>query len=372
MKIAAIETIEVRIPYTAGNASQTSAWGGKEWLTADALLVKVSTDTGVTGWGEAFGYNVIPATKVVINELLAPVCVGADANDIASLMLDLQRKFHIFGRGGPVSYALSGIDIALWDIAGKAEGQPLHQLVGSNQSVGGKRPGQIDTYASLVRYSEPDEVAANVARACALGFGSIKLHEITVPAVAAARKAAGPDVAIMLDVNCPWTLNEALDMAEQLRPYDLAWLEEPVWPPEDHASLAIIRKRGGIPVAAGENAATLQQFRHLLEAGALDVVQPSPAKSGGVSGLCDVFALAHEYGVRVVPHSFYEGPGLLAAIHACAALSPHPLVEWRFFDTEARLYGDEVVPVDGKLRVPEGPGLGYDPDPEIIGRYRID
>jgi L-alanine-DL-glutamate epimerase-like enolase superfamily enzyme len=372
MKIAAIETIEVRIPYTAGNASQTSAWGGKEWLTADALLVKVSTDTGIVGWGEAFGYNVIPATRVVIDQLLAPICIGADASDIAALMQDLQRKFHIFGRGGPVTYAMSGIDIALWDIAGKAKGQPLHQLIGANRSTGKTRPDQVDTYASLVRYSEPDQVAANVARACALGFGSIKLHEITAPAVAAARQAAGPDVAIMLDVNCPWTLNEALDMAGQLRPYNLAWLEEPVWPPEDHASLAIIRKRGGIPVAAGENAATLQQFRHLLEAGALDVVQPSPAKSGGVSGLCDVFALGNEFGVRVVPHSFYEGPGLLSAIQACAALSSDPLVEWRFFDTEARLYGEQIVPSGGKLRVPDGPGLGCDPDPEIIGRYRTD
>jgi L-alanine-DL-glutamate epimerase-like enolase superfamily enzyme len=369
MKISAIETIEVRIPYSAGNASQTSAWGGKEWLTADALLVKISTDSGIIGWGEAFGYNVIPATKVVINELLAPVCIGANADDIASLMLDLQRKFHIFGRGGPVTYALSGIDIALWDIAGKAKGQPLHQLLG-DKLLTDNRPGQVDSYASLVRYSEPDQVAANVARACALGFKGIKLHEITVPAVAAAREAAGPDVAIMLDVNCPWTLDEALDMAKQLQPYNLAWLEEPVWPPEDHASLAIIRERGGIAVAAGENAATLHQYRHMFEAGALDVVQPSPAKSGGISELCNVFALASEFGVRVVPHSFYEGPGLLTAIQACAALSPDPLVEWRFFDTEARLYGEQVVPVEGKLTVPQGPGLGCDPDPDVISRYR--
>ena len=366
MKITGIETIEVRIPYTAGIASQTSAWGGKEWLTADALLIKVSTDVGITGWGEAFGYNVIPATKVVINELIAPICIGARADDIGPLMLDLQRKFHIFGRGGPVIYALSGLDIALWDIAGKAAGQPLYQL------LGGKRRDQVNAYASLVRYSEPDEVAANVKRACSLGFMNIKLHEITVPAVAAARKAAGPDVAIMLDVNCPWTREEALDMAGQLQPYKLAWLEEPVWPPEDHASLAVIRDRGGIPVAAGENAATLQQYRHLFEAGALDVVQPSPAKSGGVSELRNVFALADEFGVRVVPHSFYEGPGLLTAIHGSAALSPDPLVEWRFFDTEARLYGEHVVPVDGKLMVPQGPGLGHDPDPDVIERYRAD
>ena len=343
MKITGIETIEVRIPYTAGSASQTSAWGGKEWLTADALLVKVATDAGITGWGEAFGYNVIPATKVIVNELIAPICIGADADDIGSLMLDLQRKLHIFGRGGPVIYAMSGLDIALWDIAGKAAGQPLYQL------LGGKRCDQVNAYASLVRYSEPHQVAANVARACNQGFKNIKLHEITVPAVAAAREAAGPEVAIMLDVNCPWTRDEAVDMAGQLRQYNLAWLEEPVWPPEDHSALAVIRKRGGIPIAAGENAATLQQYRHLFEAEALDVVQPSPAKTGGVSETRNVFKLAEKFGVRVVPHSFYEGPGLLTAIHCCAALSPDPLVEWRFFDTVARLYGDDVVPVDGFL-----------------------
>lgn len=364
MQITHVETIEVRVPYTAGSASQTSAWGGKEWLTADALLVKVSTDEGITGWGEAFGYNVIPATRVAVNELIAPICVGASARDIDSLMLDLYRKLHIFGRGGPVIYALSGLNIALWDIAGKAAGQSLHQM------LGGKHCEQVDAYASLVRYTKPDQVAANVKRACELGFKNIKLHEITVPAVAAARQAAGPDVAIMLDVNCPWTRDEAIDIAKQLQQYDLAWLEEPVWPPEDHTSLAVIRQQGGIPIAAGENAATLLQYRHLFEAGALDVVQPSPAKSGGVSALRDVFALAEKFGVRVVPHSFYEGPGLLAAIHCCAALAQDPLVEWRFFDCEARLYGDAVVPVDGRLKVPDGPGLGFDPDPDVIKRYR--
>jgi L-alanine-DL-glutamate epimerase-like enolase superfamily enzyme len=365
MKISAIEFIEIGIPYTAGNAAQTSAWGGKEWLTANALLVKVSTDDGITGWGEAFGYNVIPATKAALEHLVTPICIGRNMDDIGELMLDLQRALHIFGRGGPVMYALSGVDIALWDIAGKAKNQPVHQLLGTTQRK------QLEAYASLVRYSEPDVVAQHVARACALGFKHIKLHEITVPAVAAARQAAGLEVKIMLDVNCPWTPDEALDMARQLQPYDLAWLEEPVWPPEDHASLAMLRARGDIPIAAGENAATMQQYRHLFEAGALDVVQPSPAKSGGISDLRGVFELAQEFGVRVVPHSFYEGPGLLAAIHGSAALSPEPLVEWRFFDTEAHIYGEHVVPVEGKLDVPQGAGLGYDPDPAVIDRYRV-
>jgi L-alanine-DL-glutamate epimerase-like enolase superfamily enzyme len=366
MKITKIETVEVHIPYTAGGSvAETGAWGGKEWSTADALLVKVSTDQGIIGWGEAFGYNVIPATRVIVDEVVAPMCIGANASEIESLMTELQHKLHIFGRGGPVIYALSGLDMALWDIAGKTAGQPLHRLLGEQDC------NELDAYASLIRYSDPDIVAENVARACDLGFRHIKLHEINVPAVAAAREAAGPEVSIMLDVNCPWTLDQALAMSEQLRPYNPAWLEEPVWPPEDHASLAIIRKQGGIPVAAGENAATLEQFRALMAAGAIDIVQPSPAKMGGISELRKVFALAEELDVRVVQHTFYEGPGLLTAIQTSAALSPEPLVEWRFFDCEARLYGDDVVPVGGKLRLPKGPGLGRDPDPAVIERYRV-
>jgi L-alanine-DL-glutamate epimerase-like enolase superfamily enzyme len=364
MKITSVETIVVRIPYTAGDTTQTQAWGGKEWLTADALLVKVETDEGVTGWGEAFGYNVIPATRVALDEIIAPMCVGADALDIDSLMDDLQHKLHIFGRGGPIIYALSGLDIALWDIAGKSAQQPLNRL------LGGKPRDRLSAYASLIRYSEPAVVAKHVNRACDAGFRHIKLHEITVDAVAAARDAAGPDVAIMLDVNCPWTAAETIEISKQLRPLNLAWLEEPVWPPEDIESLATVRAQCGIPIAAGENAATLQQYRQMLAAGAVDVVQPSPAKMGGVSVLQKVFDLANESGTRAVPHSFYEGPALLAAMHVSAAMSSDPLVEWRFFDLEARLYGEEIVPRNGQITLPGGVGLGRDPDPDVLDRYR--
>ena len=364
MKITNIETIVVRIPYTSGDTSHTQVWGGKQWLTADALLVKVETDDGVTGWGEAFGYNVIPATRVALDEIVAPMCIGADALDINALMLDLQHKLHIFGRGGPIIYALSGLDIALWDIAGKVAERSLNRL------LGGKPCDRLPAYASLIRYGEPDEVAAHVTRACEAGFRHIKLHEISVDAVAAAREAAGPDIAIMLDVNCPWTVAEALDTSKQLRPLNLAWLEEPIWPPEDHVALSTVRAQCGIPIAAGENAATLHQYRHLLDAGAVDILQPSPAKMGGISEMQKVFELANESGTKVVQHSFYEGPGLLAGMHVSAALSSDPMVEWRFFDLEARLYGDQIVPRDGQIALPEGPGLGRDPDPDVLDRYR--
>jgi L-alanine-DL-glutamate epimerase-like enolase superfamily enzyme len=298
--------------------------------------------------------------------MIAPMCVGRDALDIEPLMRDVDAKLHIFGRGGPVIFGMSGLDIALWDIAGKAANQPVSRL------LGGRRAERLSTYASLIRYSDPGLVARNVERALAEGYRHIKLHEVEVTPARAAREAAGPDVGIMLDVNCPWSVQEALNMARQLEPLELLWLEEPVWPPENVAGLAEVRSAGGIAIAAGENAATLMQFQHLLEAGAVDYVQPSPTKMGGISELAKVFVLARAHNATVMPHSFYDGPGLLAAVHVNAALGRGSLVEWRYFDLEARLYGDRMVPRDGTIEVPSGPGLGFDPDPAVIARYRAD
>jgi L-alanine-DL-glutamate epimerase-like enolase superfamily enzyme len=366
MKIATIETIVLRIPYTSGGSTDTEVWGGKAWQTADALLVKVTTDDGIAGWGEAFGYNVIPATRAAIDQILAPMCIGRDAANIEALALDLQQKLHIFGRGGPIIYGLSGIDIALWDIAGKVAGLPVHRL------LGGCRAPRLECYASLIRYTDPKTVAKNVARAVGQGFRSVKLHEIAVAPTQAARDAAGEEVGIMLDVNCPWSVREALDMAQKLEEVNLRWLEEPVWPPEDVEGLAQVRAMGGIPVAAGENAATLLQYQQLLEAGSVDFLQPSPIKMGGISELRKVYALAAAQQVTVMPHSFYDGPGFLAGVHVNAALGQGSLVEWRYFDLEARLYGGDAVPVSGSIAVPQGPGLGFDPDPGVIKRYRAD
>src|SRR5581483_2904536 len=242
---------------------------------------------------------------------------------------------------------------------------PLHRL------LGGCRAPRLPCYASLIRYSEPKRVAANVERAVEQGFRYVKLHEIEVAPTAAARDAAGEDVGIMLDVNCPWTLREALDMAAQLQPYDLTWLEEPVWPPENYAALATLRGLSGIPIAAGENAASLMQYQQMFEAQAVDFVQPSPTKMGGVSELRRVFALAAANNVSVMPHTFYDGPGLLAGLHVNAALGRDSLVEWRYFDLEARLYGEAGVPKNGEIEVPMGAGLGLEPDLKVIERYRV-
>lgn len=364
MKITKLETIVLRIPYTSGGSDEASAWGGRRWDTADALLVRVETDAGLVGWGEAFGYNVIPATKAVLDEIVAPLVVGRPADAIEPLLLEAQQKLHIFGRGGPVIYALSGLDIALWDLAGKIANQPVHRL------LGGARHTELPCYASLIRYATPQGVAANVGRALDAGFEAVKLHEIDHGCILAARGAAGPGIPIMLDVNCPWTLSEALRQADLLAEMTPAWLEEPVWPPEDVESLAWLRTRTRVPVAAGENAATVTQFAQLLSSRAVDVLQPSPTKCGGITTLRHVFLLAAAANTRVVPHSFYDGPGFLAALHCAAVFQAEPLVEWRFFDLEMPPLGPDWIPRDGRIPVPQGPGLGADPDPRVIERYR--
>lgn len=366
MKIAKIESIPLRIPFTTGGPSDAGVWGKAGLQTVDSLIVSVTTDEGIVGWGETFGFSAIPAVKVAIDSILAPDCVGRDAAQIGKLMLDLQKKFQVFGRSGAFMVGLSAIDIALWDIAGKVAKQPIHHLLGGSDTV------SLPAYASLTRYSDPKFVVKNVERALNGGYRRLKLHEIDPKCVGAARAAAGGDIDIMLDVNCPWSVREALDMTNQLRPFNLRWLEEPVWPPENHSGLALVRKAGGIPIAAGENASTLMEFQHLLEAKAVDFIQPSPAKMGGLTELAKVFAMANANNTTVKIHCFYDGPGLLAAVHANAALGgSEGWIEWRYFDLEAQLYGDPIVPKNGAIAVPQGPGLGLEPDPDVIRKYRL-
>jgi L-alanine-DL-glutamate epimerase-like enolase superfamily enzyme len=260
MKIAKIESIPLRIPFTTGGPSDTGVWGKAGLQTVDSLIVSVITDTGVVGRGETFGFTAIPAVKIVIDSILAPECIGRDARQLGKLSLDLQKKFHVFGRSGAFMYGLSAIDIALWDIAGKVAKQPVHQLLGGSGAI------SLPAYASLTRYSDPELVAKNVARALSSGYRRLKLHEIDLDCVRAAREAAGDDI--------------ALDMTSKLRPFNLRWLEEPVWPPENYSGLARVRQVGGIPIAAGENASTLMDFQHLLEAKAVDFISTKPCQNG--------------------------------------------------------------------------------------------
>ena len=351
--VARIETFPLRIPFRAG--------AGEARPPVDSLFVKVTTVQGYEGWGEAFGFEGTPVTRRAVEDLIAPLCAGQDPAQIGPLMRQVQEKLQVFGRGGAVIHALSAVDTALWDIAGKTAGMPLHQLLGGGAA-------SLPCYASLDPYGSPAAVRAGVRRAVDGGFTAVKLHEREVAAVRAAREEAGQDTALMLDVNCPWTLGQATAMAEQLREFRLRWLEEPLWPAEDYDGLARLRAAGGIPLAAGENAATLLEFGRLMDV--VDFVQPSPAKMGGVTELCKVFQVAAARGVTVMPHTFYHGPGLLAAVQVTAALgTPDSMIEWRHSALEADPYGGAVTPAHGRITVPPGPGLGLDPDPDVLRAF---
>ena len=364
MHIEGVEAITLSIPFRPGGHAAAAVWGDSGLPTADSLLVKVTTDAGLVGWGEAFGFRAASTIKAAVDHMIAPQCIGRDVGAIVPLMGEIQRTLQVFGRSGPVMFGLSALDIALWDLAGKAAKAPVHQL------LGGAQWSQLPCYASLSKYADHNSLTGAVRRALDAGFRKLKLHETEWMLVAAVRGEAGPDVEIMLDVNCAWTLDEARAQARALGPFGLRWLEEPVWPPENFEALAELRRTSGIPIAAGENASTLLEFDRLMTAGSVDFVQPSPAKMGGLTELVKVFALAAAHNVTVMLHSFYDGPGLLAAIHATAALgSASSLIEWRYFDLEANLYGSALSLADGCVAVPNGPGLGFDPDEDAIRAY---
>src|SRR5262249_34864364 len=167
MKITAVESILLNVPYRAGGGLQAIA--GRPSAGLNILAIRLETDEGIVGWGEAFGHGGCPATKTAFDTLVAPLLIGRDPSGIDTLMHQLQQRLHLLGRSGAVRYALSGVDIALWDIAGKIAGKPLHALLG-----GQTRP--LSAYASLLRCSGPEAVAQECARALDLGYGEIKLH----------------------------------------------------------------------------------------------------------------------------------------------------------------------------------------------------
>jgi len=363
MTIRSVTPIALDLPFEVGGPK--SQFAGRPRQMA-MLLVRVETDDGVVGWGDAFGYAVWPVTRTAIEKLVAPMAVGKNEDDIEGTMDDLQRKLHIVGRTGPVVYALSGLDIALWDIAGKKAGKPLSKL------LGGASRSHVPAYASLVRYDDTALVARHAAAAVSRGFKAVKLHETSAAHAKTAREAIGPNIKLMMDTNCPWTADQAIAMAAQVREYDLLWLEEPVFPPEDFTSLARVRLEGRVAIAAGENAMSPTDFRAMFDARAVDFAQPSVTKIGGVSEMMRIARLAQERGVTLVPHSPYFGPGLLATLHMATAFEHEPLVEYSFVDLGASPMGDAITISDGQLKVPTGPGLGHDPDPDIIARYKVD
>jgi D-galactarolactone cycloisomerase len=360
--ITKVEAFHAALPYSYHRPAASG--GSPGWPSIDTLLIRIETDDGVEGWGEAFGFTSCATTRRAVETLIAPLCIGKDPRDISGLMNDVTRKLHNFGRSGAVAYGLSGIDIALWDIKGKLAGKPIYKLLTEATVT------DLPAYASLLRYGDPDIVTHAAALAVSRGFTNIKIHEIGTAEVAAARAAIGPGMPLTVDMNCPWSCDEALKMAEAWKPYDVFWMEEPIWPPDDFSAMAKFAAKSPIRLAAGENAGSPEEFERLMDIGKVAFVQPSVTKVGGISETIRIIAAAKSRGVTVALHSPYFGPGLTATVHLIAALRPESFVEWYFCDLAARPYGGEIdANKTGRVIVPQAPGLGLGPDFDAIRKF---
>lgn len=371
MKIKRITPTHVAIPYEHG-APRPIQTSGRERTTMDAVYVKVETDAGVVGWGEAYGFGSCAITAQAIRLMIAPLVEGLELSsgdkvtreDVAAFMQVPRRKTQSAGLNGPVSFASSGLDIALWDIAGKTQGLGVHQLVGNAGRT------RVPAYASMMKLGVRAHLEKVLGIAQSRGFEHFKLHERTVDAVIASREIIGPDAGLMVDSNCAFFPDQAMEFAERVKHCRLTWFEEPIYPPDDYAALAKLR-RVGIPIAVGENLGTVNEVRRLLEANAVDFVQPDACKIGGITELMRAADVAHAAGVHIDPHAPYYGPGLIASVHCLAGMTDGSLCEYFFADLVERPLGDIGVPRDGFIEVPKNAGLGIEVDERLLAKYAV-
>jgi L-alanine-DL-glutamate epimerase-like enolase superfamily enzyme len=328
------------------------------------VVVRVRTAQGVEGLG-AIGLG-SEAVARVVEDLLAPLVVGASPFDVELLWETMYRSTVNIGRKGLVLEAISGVDIALWDVMGRATGQPVFNL------LGGRTRRRLRAYASrLYPREDRDALREEALDLVAAGFTAVKMRfgfgprdgqrgmRANEELVGTVREAVGPDVEVMADAYMGWTADYALRMLRRLEQYDLRWVEEPLLP-DDVAGAARLRAAVTTPIAGGEHEFTRWGFRELVTHGALDVLQPDANRVGGITEARKIWALAAAYDLPVVPHG-----GNLHNLHLAIAHLNTPLVECfprhvRDGDTLlAELFVGEPVAVDGHLELSDAPGLGH-------------
>ncbi|WP_266064894.1 mandelate racemase/muconate lactonizing enzyme family protein [Brucella intermedia] len=363
--IAAIETIHLVIPFT--HDGPPAGFLGEVWTNHELLIVKVTTSDGLIGYGEAFGFTGCATTKLALKHQVAPLLLGKSAEDIATTIGEAARILHVFGRSGAVMYALSAIDIALWDIMGKRAGLPIWKL------LGGSFRELLPAYASKLHIGNVDGLSRALEATMRRGYRAVKLHERTLEMVRASRQTIGRDAALMVDVNCAWTLPQAIAAAHSFAPFDIAWLEEPIWPPENHEALTTLQRETGMVLSVGENIANCHDFLTASSVEGLQILQPSVIKVGGISGFVSAAKATRIAGRTIAPHSPYLGPGLLATMQMAFVFHEIEWIEHYSISLETPLYAEfDEVDAAGCFLLPDGPGLGADPQFAALEKYRID
>jgi L-alanine-DL-glutamate epimerase-like enolase superfamily enzyme len=341
------------------------------------LIVEVEADDGTVGIGNAALAPLV--TKALIDQYLTPLLVGQNPWDIEFLWQHMYRNTMAFGRKGVGMTAISAVDIALWDLLGKAAKQPVFRL------LGGRTKARIPVYASRLYSTGLENMAAEALRYKADGYKAMKLRfgwgpndgpagmQRNVELVRAVREAVGDEIDVMADAYMGWTLDYAKRMLPLLEPFHLRWLEEPVIP-DDVRGYAELRSYGRVPIAGGEHEFTVYGFRDLLEAHALDYIQFDTNRVGGISQSRKICALAEAFSIPVVPHA-----GQMHNFHVVMASLNCPMAE--FFppvDVEVGnelfwyIFDGEPTPVDGFIDLADDvPGLGLTINEERLGQFKI-
>ncbi len=389
MHIADIRTIPLSytcaVPYGSAAGMQTRR---------NALVVEIETDNGLVGIGEAGSAGgPLSSTQVVVEQELKPLLVGEDPLLIEHLWQKMFQRTRQHGRRGIVMHAISGIDIALWDIAGKVAQLPLYRLFGAYRNT-------VEAYASGGFYQQGKDIAAlseEAERARAQGYRAMKMKigrnpstqtnlrqmlehhdqcvvslEEDLARVAAVRQALGPEAKLMVDINCAWSPALAIQMGQAMAPYNLYWIEEPV-ATDDLRGSAEVARALGTAIAGYETEVGLYGFRELISQGAVDIIQPDIAWAGGFSECRRIAALAQAHNIMVAPHAFSSALTLVASMHLLASLPNGLILE---FDQNPHALREELLkePItadqDGFVTLPERPGLGVELDPVALERYR--
>jgi L-alanine-DL-glutamate epimerase-like enolase superfamily enzyme len=373
MKITKVEAILLRpkgpIDTSIGDGSQ------------DGVLVRVHTDEGVTGLGEIDSSPWVakaiieapPSHKICSG--LAALLVGENPLEIGRLWQKMYKGTLYFGRRGATIHAISGVEIALWDIAGKAAGKPIHAL------LGGARRQRIKAYASTLMPDTPAEAGRVIETQLKAGFGAIKLGwgplgqsaELDVALVKAARQAGGDGFDLMVDVGKGWqSARDGIDRARRMEEFRPAWIEEPFWP-DDYAKYAALAAATSIPIAGGEEETTLPDFERLVERGGVDVVQPDVTRAGGIAECLRIADYARRQGRRCVLHAWSTGIIKAATLHVLAAMEEAEYMEYciQTTDLNQRLVAERFPLVDGKVEIPQAPGLGIELDPAALAEFAV-
>lgn len=341
----------------------------------NAVLVMIHTDEGITGLGEAFCMGGPPHTTLqVIQNDFKHLLVGEDPRYTSYLWEKLYKASFMRGRRGIIIAALSGVDIALWDIMGKISGLPIYRLLGGFRN-------KVMAYATGGHYAEGKglpELQKEVIGYIKAGFKAIKIKvgKMSIPAdidrVKAVREAIGNDVQLMVDANRAYDAKNAIKLARGIEKYNISWLEEPVSP--DHVDASIrVAEAIDIPVCGYETEATAYAFRELISKGAVDIVQQDVSWSGGFTECRRVADIAYAWGLRCIPHSFGSAVTVAANLHFLASLPNGDIFEFDQNPNDLRdklLINPIQIDIDGYITIPEKPGLGIELSPESVEQYR--